>query len=71
VKKYIFVIIIFMLNYAIIKGRAYCWDLIPVMPTDNQAILMTYCTFGLSVLELIVFIFSINFVYKYIESDEK
>ena len=66
-KKYIFVIIAYFINYIIIKGIVYCWDSIPTMPTDNQSTLMTYYTFGLFVLELLVFIFSINMIQKYMK----
>lgn len=70
VKKYIFVIIIYLLNYIIVKGVVYCWNLIPVMPTDKQSTLMTYCTLGLFVLEFLVFTFSINIVQKYVQLKE-
>ncbi|MFA9424207.1 MAG: hypothetical protein ACERLG_11555 [Sedimentibacter sp.] len=70
-KKNILMIIICLLNYAIIKGTVYCWNLIPVMSTDKQSTLMTYSTLGLFVLELIIFLFSINFVQKYVKSKDK
>lgn len=70
-KKYTLVIIIYLINYSIIKGISYCWNLIPVMPTDKQATLITYCTLFLFILEFLVFIFSINTVQKYVESKEK
>lgn len=37
------------------------------MSTDKQAALMTYCTFTLFILEVLVFIYSIKAVHKYVK----
>ena len=55
-KKYIFAIMICLINYVLIKGIIYCWNSIPVMPTDKLATMMTYFTFLLYIIQVIVVI---------------
>lgn len=38
-----------------------------IMSTDKQAEFMTYCTFTLFILEVLVFIYSIKAVHKYVK----
>lgn len=67
-KKYIIAIILYLLNYIVIKGVIYCWNCIPIMPTDNKSTFMTYCTLGLFILEFLVFICSISILSNYINA---
>ena len=64
-KKYIFTIMICLINYTLIKGISYCWNCVPIMPTDRLATMMTYLTLLLYVIEVIVAIITIEIINKY------
>lgn len=69
-KKYFYLIMLFLLNCVIIRGMLYTWNSIPLMSTDNQSTMMTYYTLGLLVLEFIIFVLSINLIRKFIRVDK-
>ncbi len=70
-KKYSSIILICIINCILIKSIYDCWRMIPNMPSDSKATLMTWCTFGLWILELVVFVYSQKFFRKYSRLNKK